>query len=151
VCSYFGDEEKTVTLKVKNNLDISAENGTITIDGSHTHNYAGSSSDGGAANSVAKSLIIKTGDANTEGTNIYTYNGSTAKTLNIASGSNISIAATSGKLTINATDTTYGADRGISLESNKFGHSNSITKKSTYVSESTKASANGGTIKVTDV
>jgi hypothetical protein len=50
---------------------------------SHTHNYAGSSSVGGAANSVKTNLIIKLNSGTTEGTNLFTFNGSTAKTVNI--------------------------------------------------------------------
>jgi len=50
---------------------------------SHTHNYAGSSSAGGAANSVKTNLIIKLNSGTTEGTNLFTFNGSTAKTINI--------------------------------------------------------------------
>lgn len=53
---------------------------------SHTHNYAGSSSAGGAATSANKvntSLAIKLNSGTTEGTNLFTFNGSTAKTVNI--------------------------------------------------------------------
>lgn len=50
---------------------------------SHTHNYAGSSSAGGAANSVKTNLIIKLNSGTTEGTNLFTFNGSTAKTIDI--------------------------------------------------------------------
>ena len=53
---------------------------------SHTHNYAGSSSAGGAATSANKvntSLIIKLNSGSTEGTNLFTFNGSAAKTINI--------------------------------------------------------------------
>ena len=50
---------------------------------SHTHNYAGSSSAGGAANSVKTNLTIKLNSGATEGTNLFTFNGSTAKTVNI--------------------------------------------------------------------
>ena len=50
---------------------------------SHTHNYAGSSSAGGAANSVKTSLIVKLNGGSTEGTNMFTFNGSAAKTINI--------------------------------------------------------------------
>ena len=49
----------------------------------HTHNYAGSTSPGGAANSVANSIAIKLNDGATEGTNLFTFNGSAAKTINI--------------------------------------------------------------------
>ena len=53
---------------------------------SHTHNYAGSSSAGGAATSANKvntDLIIKLNGGTTEGTNQFTFNGSAAKTINI--------------------------------------------------------------------
>ena len=54
---------------------------------SHTHNYAGSSSAGGAANSVKTSLIVRLNGGTTEGTNQFTFNGSAAKTINITPGS----------------------------------------------------------------
>ena len=54
---------------------------------SHTHNYAGSSSTGGAANSVKTSLTVRLNGGNTEGTNKFTFNGSAAKTINITPGS----------------------------------------------------------------
>ena len=38
----------------------------------HTHNYAGSSSVGGAANSVANNIIIKLNSGTTENTNLFT-------------------------------------------------------------------------------
>jgi hypothetical protein len=50
---------------------------------SHTHNYAGSSSAGGAANSVANSLTLKLNGGATEGTNMFTFSGSAAKSVNI--------------------------------------------------------------------
>ena len=49
----------------------------------HTHNYAGSSSAGGAANSVKTNLTIKLNSGTTEGTDLFTFNGSTAKSINI--------------------------------------------------------------------
>ena len=52
----------------------------------HTHNYAGSSSAGGAATSANKvntNLAIKLNGGTTEGTNLFTFNGSAAKTVNI--------------------------------------------------------------------
>lgn len=55
-------------------------------DKNHTHNYAGSSSAGGAAtsaNKVNSSLTVKLNGGTTEGTNLFTFNGSTAKSVNI--------------------------------------------------------------------
>ena len=53
---------------------------------SHTHNYAGSASAGGAAKSVANSIAIKLNSGATEGTNLFTYNGSAGKSINITPG-----------------------------------------------------------------
>jgi hypothetical protein len=50
---------------------------------SHTHNYAGSDSAGGAANSVKTNLTVKLNGGTTEGTNMFTFNGSAAKAVNI--------------------------------------------------------------------
>lgn len=55
-------------------------------DKSHTHNYAGSSSAGGAAtsaNKVNNSLVVKLNGGTTENTNLFTFNGSAAKSVNI--------------------------------------------------------------------
>lgn len=52
----------------------------------HTHNYAGSSSAGGAAtsaNKVNSNLVVKLNSGATEGTNLFTFNGSAVKTINI--------------------------------------------------------------------
>ena len=55
-------------------------------DKGHTHNYAGSSSAGGAAtsaNKVNQNLIVKLNGGTAEGTNLFTFNGSAAKTIDI--------------------------------------------------------------------
>lgn len=67
---------------------------SITTTTNHTHNYAGSASAGGAANSVKTNLVIKLNGGSTEGTNLFTFNGSTAKTVNITA-SGIGAAASS--------------------------------------------------------
>lgn len=61
----------------------------------------------GSAGSVANSLTLTITGGTTEGTNKYTFNGSVAKTLNFVAGSNVSIVAGSGSMTISATDTIY--------------------------------------------
>lgn len=72
--------------------------------------YAGSSSAGGAATSANKvntNLVLKVNSGTTEGTNQYTFNGSAAKTLDIKAGSNVTLTAAAGVLTIASTNTTY--------------------------------------------
>jgi hypothetical protein len=59
------------------------------------------------ANMTSNSLIIKGDSGTTEGTSQYTFDGSAAKTLNFVSGTNLSIAETSGTFTFNSTDTNY--------------------------------------------
>lgn len=73
----------------------------------HTHNYAGSSSAGGAAtsaNKVNKSLTVKLNGGSTEGTNLFTFNGSAAKSVNITP-SAIGAAASSHGNHVPATET----------------------------------------------
>lgn len=66
------------------------------------------------ATSVANSLVLKINTGTTEGTNLYTYNGSASKTLDIVQGSNITLTAAKGKLTIAAKDTTYSLSGSLS-------------------------------------
>ena len=80
----------TATATELNYVDGVTSNIQTQIDGkaasSHTHNYAGSSSAGGAAtsaNKVNKSLTVKLNGGTTEGTNLFTFNGSAAKSINI--------------------------------------------------------------------
>ena len=65
------------------------------------------------------------------GTAAGTYNGGAAVTLNLKDGNGITVTNSSGAIT--------------------FAHSNSVTAKTTYGSTTTTASANGGSITVTDV
>ena len=80
---------RTITIGNKSNTFDGSANISYSIadigaaPASHTHNYAGSSSAGGAANSVKTNLIIKLNGGSTEGTNLFTFNGGTAKTVNI--------------------------------------------------------------------
>ena len=74
-------------------------------------------------------LVLKVKSGTTEGTNLYTYDGSAAKTLDIKQGSNITLTEAAGSVTIAATDTTYTSSLGISLVGTDFRHSNSVTAK----------------------
>lgn len=52
-------------------------------------------------------LVIKVKSGTTEGTDLYTYNGNAAKTLDIKQGTNVTLTAAAGALTIAAKDTLY--------------------------------------------
>jgi hypothetical protein len=54
-----------------------------------------------AAPSVTNALVLKADTGTTEGTDLYTFNGGTAKTLNIVGGTGITIAKVAGQWTIN--------------------------------------------------
>lgn len=57
---------------------------------------------------VANSLVLKFNSGTTEGTNLYTFNGSSGKTIDIKSGSNVSLSTSGNTVTISSTNTTYG-------------------------------------------
>ena len=75
---------------------------------SHTHSYLPLTGTAANASKVANSLTLKINSGTTEGTNQYIYNGSSAKSLDIKAGSNVTLTASSGALTISSTNTTYG-------------------------------------------
>lgn len=117
----------------------------------HTHSYAGSSSAGGAAtsaNKVNSSLTLKIKSGSTEGTDLYTFNGSAAKTLDIKAGSNITLTAAAGSLTIAATNTTYSAGTGISLSSGAFSLATSGVTKGSYGPSANASPSHSGTFSV---
>lgn len=67
----------------------------------------GSATNATSAEKVDNSLTLSINSGTTEGTNKYTFNGSSAKSLNLVAGSNVTLTPTAGKLTISATNTTY--------------------------------------------
>ena len=86
-------------------------------DTSHTHNYAGSVSVGGPANSVAHINVVKFDTGLNEGTDKYTFDGSADTVVDIKAGTNISLTKVAGAVTINSTSsgitnlsTTYTAN-----------------------------------------
>ncbi len=105
------------TLNVSGCLTMAGSSGTYTI----SHNTSGVTALTTAAvkkltydsyghitgSSDPSSLIIKIKSGTVEGTSLYTYNGNSAKTLDIKQGSNITLTAAAGALTIAATDTLY--------------------------------------------
>jgi len=75
--------------------DLNAAGRTITAT-----TFAGNAT---TATSVGNSLVLKADTGTTEGTDLYTFNGSATKTLNIVAGSNITITKTSGQWSIAST------------------------------------------------
>lgn len=76
----------------------------------YTASEVGALASGGTAvnaSKVANSFIFKVAGGSTEGTNLYTFNGSAAKTINVVAGSNVTLIPTAGQLSISAKDTTY--------------------------------------------
>ena len=63
-------------------------------------NISGNAATASSADQVANNLTLKIKTGSTEGTDLYTYNGSGAKTLDIKQGSNITLTAAAGSLTI---------------------------------------------------
>lgn len=76
----------------------------------YTASEVGALASGGTAvnaSKVANSFIFKVAGGSTEGTNLYTFNGSAAKTINVVAGSNVTLTPTAGQLSISAKNTTY--------------------------------------------
>jgi hypothetical protein len=89
---YNGGTAKTLNFVSGTGIDITNTSGTITI-----------ATTGGAA--TPNSLVIRADSGTTEGTDLYTFDGGTAKNINFVSGTNVNIVETAGTFTFNATDT----------------------------------------------
>ena len=108
---------------------------------SHTHNYAGSSSAGGAATSANKvntDLTIKLNSGTTEGTNLFTFNGSAAKTINITPSSIGAAASSHGThLTLGTgSSNAYYGDKGkIAYDHSQAAHAPSNAQKNSDITK----------------
>lgn len=71
---------------------------------------------------VANSLVLKFNSGTVEGTNLYTFNGSSGKTISIRPGLNVQFATTSGTVVINSTNTTYRQATSSTLGLVKIGY-----------------------------
>ena len=69
----------------------------VAITGTLTNSISGNAA---SATKVNNNLIIKANSGTTEGTNLYTFNGSAAKTLNILSGTGLALTTAAGSITI---------------------------------------------------
>lgn len=123
----------------------------------YTASEVGALASGGTAvnaSKVANALILKVNSGTTEGTNLYTFNGSAAKTLNIKAGNNVTLTAAAGSLTISSTNTTYGvatsSSNGLMSSTDKAkldGIAPGATaNKGTVTSVATDVGLTGGTI-----
>ena len=90
----------TITpLTASSTLDASKLTGTASVD------TTGNAATADVADKVANALTLKVKTGTTEGTDLYTYDGSGAKTLDIKQGSNVTLTAAAGSVTIAATNT----------------------------------------------
>ena len=87
------------------------------------------------ASSLANALTLKINNGSTEGTNLYTYNGSSIKTLDIVAGNNITLSTSAGRVVIDAItqNDTYTLDGFLSSDSyiTRLTDSNGITTTAT--------------------
>ena len=112
---------KKVILKDQNNIEIMPiTRGELILDSSgneafHSTEFLATDSQPGLmsaedkykivnmqASSVANALTLKINNGSTEGTDLYTFNGSVAKTLNIVAGDNITLTPSAGAVFISA-------------------------------------------------
>ena len=105
----------------------------------HTHNYAGSASAGGAANSVANSIAVKLNGGTTEGTNLFTFNGSAAKTVNITPSAIGAAAASHG------THVSYGTAAPSANGTASAGSASTVSRSDHVHPLQTSVSGNSGT------
>lgn len=120
---------------------------------SHTHSYLPLTGTAANASKVSNPLTIKVNSGTTEGTNQYVYNGSSARSLNIKAGSNITLTASSGTLTISSsyTNTTYSAGTGLSLSGTTFSLGTSGVTAGSYGPTANVSGSNGTTINVPQI
>jgi hypothetical protein len=104
------------------------------------------------AGSVANALALTIKSGTTEGTDLYTFDGSEAKSLNIVAGSNVTLTATAGQLTIASTNTNTLNTAGSNQSTSKLylvGATSQASSATTYSNSSVYASAgylySGGT------
>ena len=141
--SYDGSEAKTINLTYSNVGAAAA---------SHTHTKS-QITDFPSTLPNANALTLKVNSGTTEGTNLYTYTGSSVKSLDIKAGSNITLTASSGTLTISSsyTNTTYSAGTGLSLSGTTFSLGTSGVTAGSYGPTANVSGSNGTTINVPQI
>lgn len=141
--SYDGSEAKTINLTYSNVGAAAA---------SHTHTKS-QITDFPSTLPNANALTLKINSGTTEGTNLYTYTGSSVKSLDIKAGSNVTLTASSGTLTISSsyTNTTYSAGTGLSLSGTTFSLGTSGVTAGSYGPTTNVSGSNGTTINVPQI
>lgn len=85
------------------------------------------------ASKTANSLVLKSNTGTTEGTDLYTFNGSAAKTLDLKSGTNVTLTAAAGSITFSSPSLSGGsaaaADATVVGGVTVSGHAVTIAKK----------------------
>ena len=141
--SYDGSEAKTINLTYSNVGAAAA-----------SHNHTKSQiTDFPSTLPNANALTLKVNSGTTEGTNLYTYTGSSVKSLDIKAGSNVTLTASSGTLTISSsyTNTTYSAGTGLSLSGTTFSLGTSGVTAGSYGPTANVSGSNGTTINVPQI
>lgn len=78
--------------------------GTSTTTARADHVHPVQTTISGSAGSVVASEVLKFDTGTTEGTDLYTFNGSTAKTIDIKAGTNVTLNKTAGSVTIDVSE-----------------------------------------------
>jgi len=118
----------------------------------HTHNYAGSSSAGGAAtsaNKVNSTMKIQLNGGTTEGTNQFTFDGSSAKTVNITPSSIGAAAASHGthlSLGTGSGNAYYGDKGKVAYDHSQAAHAPSNAQKNSDITKAEIEAKLTGTI-----
>lgn len=89
--TFNGSASKTIDIKAGTNITLTKSAGSITIN---------SSAGGGT---TTNSLTMKFDSGTTEGTDLYTFNGSTTKTIDFVAGANITLTKAAGQITVAST------------------------------------------------
>jgi hypothetical protein len=113
--------------------------GTVTIVNAKHAASADSATSASSASKVASKLTLKIKTGTTEGTDLYTYDGSGAKTLDIKQGSNITLTAAAGSLTIAGTADTKNTAGSTDTSSKIFliGATSQAANPQTYSQDTT--------------
>lgn len=106
----FTDTTYTFTDGTDGSFTVTPKSGVgqkVSIGKPATAGKADSATTATTASKVANALTLKFKSGTVEGTDLYTFNGSAAKTVDIKAGNNVTITPAAGSVTISATNTVY--------------------------------------------